>query len=307
MRIAIFGATGFVGSHLVDHLTTAGHEVSILVRNGSDRKLLRTDYWRRTSGDIGDEQAISATLAECDAAVISIGILRESRRHGITFEALQYDSVVRVTAAAKAANVQRIILISANGIRNPGTPYQETKYRAEQHLRDSGLDVTILQPSIIFGDPRGCDEIATRLLREMVAPPIPAVGFFSGLSIKNGQVLMSPVHIEDVAAVAVGVLTDPEASGQTYELGGPEVVSWSDMIRRIGVAVGRPKWIIPMPVALMKAAAFLFDWLPFFPVTRDQLTMLAENNIASDAIVRKYLSREPQHFAVPALSYLTRN
>ena len=192
-------------------------------------------------------------------------------------------------------------------LRSRGTPYQETKYRAEQHLRESGLDVTILQPSIIFGDPRGCDEIATRLRREMVAPPIPAVGFFSGLSIKNGQILMSPVHIGDLAAVVTGVLSDTAAIGQTYELGGPEVVSWSDMIRRIGVAVDRPKWIIPMPIAFMKIAALLFDWLPFFPVTRDQLTMLAENNIASDAIARRYLPHEPQHFSMPALSYLERN
>lgn len=236
--------------------------------------------------------------------IYCVGLLREIPRQGITFEATQFDGVANTIEAALENSISRFLLMSANGVKIPGTQYQETKKRAEDRLIASDLKATIFKPSVIFGNPRGQMEFATQLFRDMVEKPIPAVGFFSGLNPVSGAVLMSPVHVEDVAKAFVASLTDPKTIGASYELGGPETLSWTEMIRRIAATTGRKKWILPMPIAAMKLAATLFDWLPLFPVTRDQLTMLAEGNTADPAIVESLIGRSPRAFTLEHLDYL---
>jgi uncharacterized protein YbjT (DUF2867 family) len=300
MRVALIGGTGFVGGYLVAALLDAGHEVSLLVRHGSEDKV-RADVWRKIPGDVSDKRAVEASVVGCDAVIYCVGILRESPGQGITFESLQFDGVVRAAEAASHSGVRRFLLMSANGAKVPGTPYQETKKRAEDYVLSSGLDATVFRPSVIFGDPKGKMEIATQLYRDVVRPPVPAPGFFTS----TGHVRMSPVHVEDVSQAFVNALTDDTTIGMSYELGGPEVLSWSDMIGRVAKAVGSDKWVLPVPVGLMKIGATLFDWLPFFPVTRDQLTMLAEGNTADPSIIASLIGRPPAAFAPESLSYLS--
>jgi NADH dehydrogenase len=147
-------------------------------------------------------------------------------------------------------------------------------------------------------------EFATQLYRDMIAPPLPAVGFFTGWNPARGKILMSPVHVEDVALAFVRALEDPATVGRTYDLGGPEQLDWSEMLRRVASAAGQDKWILPMPVGLMKLAAMLFDWLPFFPVTRDQLTMLSEGNTADPTELELLIGRLPVAFVPQNLTYL---
>jgi len=306
MRIALFGGTGFFGGYLVDSLLAAGHEPVVLVREGSKAKVRQGPRCTLVAGDIGSADAIDATLRGCDAAVYSIGILKESPGRGITFKALQLDGLVRVVDAARRLGVRRLLLMSANGVKAPGTPYQETKFRAEQYAQQSGLDVTVFRPSVIFGDPRGTTEFATQLCRQMVAPPLPAVGFYSGSQQAN-SIVMSPVHARDVADAFTQALGRPETIGKTYVLGGPEVLSWTGILRRISVAAGKPdKAIVPMPVGLMRLAATFLDWLPFFPVTRDQLTMLVEGNAAASRELEALIGRPAQAFTPATLGYLAR-
>jgi NADH dehydrogenase len=300
----MLGGTGFVGSYIADALLSAGHEVSILVREGSEHKLGRNDFYRVVHGDLSDRSALDAVVEGCDAVVYCVGILRENRRRNITFEALQYDGVVDTLEAAQRAGVGRFLLMSANGVKVPGTPYQETKRRAEDAVLASGLAATVFRPSVIFGDPRGKMEFATQLFDEMVDVPFPAVGFFAGADPRGGAVRMSPVHVLDVAAAFAVSLVNASTIGRVYELGGPEILSWPEMIRRIGCAVGRDKWIVPMPIGLMKLAALACDWLPFFPVTRDQLTMLAEGNTANPATIETLTGTSPRAFDANNLAYL---
>lgn len=304
MRIAVIGGTGFVGRYLVDALLTAGHEVSLLVREGSGERFPEIGRCRVVSGDLGSGAAIGQLLAACDAVIYNVGILREFRGKGITFEAMQYDGAVRVVDAARKAGVSRLLLMSANGVDEQLTPYQQTKYRAEEYAKASGLDVTVFRPSVIFGDPRGAMEFATQLYRDMVRPPLPAVGFFSGLIPSKGRVLMSPVHIEDVAQAFRKALEDNTTVGRTFHLGGPEALSWNEMLQRIARITGRSKWIVPMPISLMKVAAALLDWLPFFPVTRDQLTMLASGNVTGPQELQALIGHKPRSFDAESLSYL---
>ncbi|MBT8102274.1 MAG: NAD(P)H-binding protein [Gammaproteobacteria bacterium] len=304
MRVAIVGGTGFVGGHLTDALLAAGHEVSLLVRAGSEDKARQSKQVRVIPGDLAMQDALRSLMKECSAVIYNVGILREFPRRGITFEEAQYQGLVRTVEAARATGVKRLLLMSANGVKQPGTPYQETKYRAEQHALQSGLEVTVLRPSVIFGDPEGKMEFATQLFNDMIRPPVPAVAFFTGRSLRKGAVVMSPVYIADVASAFVAALENDETIGKTYCLGGPEVLSWQEMLRRIAAATGRDKWILPMPTWIMRVGATLFDWLPFFPVTRGQLTMLEEGNIADPEVLKQLIGRELSGFTTDTLSYL---
>ena len=117
---------------------------------------------------------------------------------------------------------------------------------------------------------------------------------------------MSPVHVADVADAFVQALGDPQTIGQTYELGGPEELSWNDIVRSIATAIGRKKIIVPMPVPLMKVFAQALGWLPGFPVSKDQLTMLAENNTADHKTLEALIGRKAASFDTAQLAYLTR-
>lgn len=304
MRVGIIGATGFVGGYLVEALLAAGHTPSVLVRPGSESKLASAERCHITPGDLDDHQAIEAVVEGCDAVIFNVGLLREFPRRGITFEETHSRAAARVIDAAVTAGVNRFVLMSANGVRQPGTPYQETKLAAEKYLRASGLAFTIFRPSVIFGDPHGKMEIATQLYQEMVRPPVPAIGFHTGMRAAKGAILMSPVHVRDVADAFVNSLSNTETVGQSFELGGPESLSWTEMLRRISAAVGKQKWIVPMPISLMKFAATLFDWLPFFPATRDQLTMLAQGNTADSAALESLIDRPVTSFTAENLTYL---
>lgn len=295
MRVAIIGGTGFVGGYLVDAFVAAGHTVATLVRPGSENKLL-DDAAEPVPGDLDSPEALRDLLTGCDAVVYNVGLLREFPRRGITFEQAQYQGVVDTIAAAKEAGVSRMLLMSAIGVKDPGTKYQSTKRRAELYALSSGLDVTVLRPSVIFGDPRGTMEFATQLYRDMVRPPLPAASF-SG-------VRMSPVYVKDVADAFVAALNDSATVGTTVELAGPEVLSWHDMVTVIATAAGKSKIILPVPIWLMRVGATLFDWLPFYPVTRDQLTMLEEGNTASPEPLESLIGRRATRFSPEALDYL---
>lgn len=297
MRAAIIGGTGFVGSYLVDAMLAAGYDVSLLVRSGSESKVRRESEVQTVVGELETPDALTNVLEGCDAVIYNVGLIREFPRRGITFERTQYQGLVDTVAAAQQAGVRRLLLMSAIGVKNPGTQYQQTKYRAEQHALASGLDVTVLRPSVIFGDPRGTMEFATQLYRDMVRPPIPAVSF--------PGVQMSPVHIEDVADAFVAALADRDAIGKTCELAGPEALSWDEMLRRVAAAAGKSKILLPMPLWVMRIGATLFDWLPFYPVTRDQLTMLAEGNVAESNALEELIGRKAKPFTENTLTYLT--
>ena len=296
MRVAIIGGTGFVGHYLVDALLDAGHRVTVLVRPGSEGKLLPSGCIRKVPGDLSDASALHATLFGAGAVIYNVGLLREFPRRGISFEETQFQGVVDTVAAARETGVSRMLLMSAIGVKDPGTKYQSTKYRAEQHVLGSGLDVTVLRPSVIFGNPRRTMEFATQLHRDMVRPPLPAVAF--------PGVRMSPVHVEDVAAAFLAALQDDSTVGQTFELAGPEALNWREIVSRVAAANGKSKLFVPMPLWVMRIGATLFDWLPFYPVTRDQLTMLAEGNTAPPDELRRLIGRDPRAFVAENLRYL---
>ncbi|MGB5246499.1 MAG: NAD(P)H-binding protein [Woeseia sp.] len=305
MRVALFGGTGFVGSYIIDALLADGHTPVALVRPGSDGKVRHSDHCITVPGDIDDNAAVAATLRDCDAAIYLIGILREDPDAGITFNALQFAGAKHCIDVARKLGVPRFLLMSANGVHADGTAYQRSKFKAEQYLADSGLDGTVFRPSVIYGDPRGRMEFCTQLLEQMIEPPIPAPAFFKGLLPGRGGFSMSPVHVEDVAQAFIRSLGDSRCVGQVYALGGSETLSWPQIIRRIAVAAGRRKLIVPAPAFGVRLACLLFDRFAWFPLTRDQLTMLLEGNAVASRSAFAALDIEERGFSRDDLAYLS--
>ena len=279
MRVTVFGATGFVGGYLIDALLEHGHHPVLLVRPGSESKARQAGQCTLINGDIADTGAVRKAIDAADAVIYNIGILREFPARGVTYEALHFEGARRAMDAAEAAGVSRFLLMSANGVKADGTGYQRTKYMAEQYLATTGLDWTVFRPSVLFGDPRGRMEFATQLYRDVVCSPLPAPLFYDGLlPMDAGMFRMSPVHVKDVAAVFAKAVDMPETAGRIIALGGPEALTWKDILQTIARATDTAKWMLPAPVLLLKGVAAMLDQYAFFPITRDQLTMLMEGN-----------------------------
>ena len=196
--------------------------------------------------------------------------------------------------------------MSANGVCPDGTGYQKTKWMSEQYLKNTDLKWTIFRPSTIFGDPRGNGrpEFCSQLKKDLINLPLPAPLFHEGLIPFNaGNFSMSPVHIKDVSKSFVSSLTNEKSSFQTIELGG-EDFTWKEIIKTIGTAAGKKKFMVPAPVIAVKSVASAMDRFSWFPVTADQLTMLVEGNTCDSS---KYFSEnkiDPIPFTEENLSYL---
>ena len=308
MKVALFGGTGFVGSYLVDALLAHGHTPRLLVRSGSEAKVVQAERCEIVPGDIEDGAAIAACLEGADAAIYNIGLLREFPAQGVTWEKMHYQGAARVVDAAVAAGVKRFVLMSANGVKPDGTGYQSTKFRAEQHLAASGLDWTVFRPSVVFGDPRGRMEFCSMLYQQMLKPPIPAPLFHAGLWPSGaGRFRMSPVAVEDVAEAFVRALETPASVHRVFPLGGPEALEWREILRVISAAAGKSKMMVPAPVAVPRALAALLDRFAWFPVTRAQLEMLLEGNACDGSEAWSMFGIEPRRFEPAALAYVGGN
>ena len=305
MKVAIFGGTGFVGSYLIDELLKRGHTPVLLVRPGSEAKVRKRDVCQLIQGAIENTEPVRQTIAGADAVIYNIGILREYPKRGITFEALHYDGARLAMDMAVESNVNRFLLMSANGAKADGTGYQATKYQAEQYLQTSGLDWTIFRPSVLFGDPHGQMEFATQLYRDIVSSPLPAPLFYDGLlPFGAGSMQMSPIYAGDVAEIFVGSLMRQESFGRTYHLGGPQAVSWKQILETIGSATGKRVFGLPTPAWAVKTAAMLLGGLDILPITRDQISMLMEGNTCDSSEIFREFGIDPIPFDAEHLSYL---
>ena len=296
MKVAVLGGTGFVGSYIINELIANGMMPRLLVRNGSESKI--TSTVELVSGEVDNQDAVYETIENTETVIYNIGIIREYPSKGITFEKLHFQGVQNCIKASLKFGVKRFILMSANGAKQNGTGYQNSKWKAEEELKISGLDWTIFRPSLIFGNPGGYGrpEFCTQLRDDMLSLPIPAPLFYSGiLPIKAGSFCMSPIHVSNVAEFFIKAIIKEESIEKIYDLGGTQSLTWKEIIHQIALASGKLTWKIPAPAFGIKILASLLERFEWFPVTRDQITMLVEGNT-----VDKYYFND---FSIKAISF----
>ncbi|MFQ5926581.1 MAG: SDR family oxidoreductase [Terriglobia bacterium] len=267
------GATGFVGSHMVEVLRAAGQSVRCLVRSREKAKKQGLSEAELVEGDILRPETLPPAFAGVEKVIHLVGIILERGQQ--TFERVHYEGTRNLLAAAKQAGVKRFVHMSALGARSdPGaTAYHRTKWNAEQEVIHSSIPYVILRPAIIYG-PR--DGFVTQMV-DMIekAPLIPIVG--------TGEYPLQPIFIDNVCAAFVGALTNEKATNKIFELGGPEALAYEKVIDAIAAAIGVKKKKVHLPFAFMRInAALLETFLPLVgatpPVTRPQLQMLREGS-----------------------------
>jgi uncharacterized protein YbjT (DUF2867 family) len=305
MKVSLIGGTGFLGSYLVDELVAGGHSPVLLVRRGSEAKVEHPEQCETVVGEVGDREAIRRTLNGCDAVIYNVGILREFPNKGITYQALHFEGAKQTIDVALEQGVRRFLLTSANGAKPEGTPYQETKHRAEQYLTTTGLEWTVFRPSVMYGPPRGRKEFATELRDQIIRAPLPAPLFYDGLlPLRPGRFVMSPAYVKDVARIYVKSLAMGEAVYQTYPLCGPDPLEWRTLIQVVARASGTSKFALPAPVLALKPWVFFLERFEFFPITHDQLQMLMEGNTCDSLEVFDLFGVTPTAFNEMSLHYL---
>lgn len=273
MKVFLTGATGFVGGHLAARLVAEGHQVRALVRDRYAAQTKLSGSIALVPGDLVTGGGLEAAMAGCEAVIHLVGIILE--KHGATFESAHVISTRNLLEAAKSRGVRRWIQMSALGARRDGVSrYQTTKWQAEELVRGSGLEFSILRPSIIFGPHDGFVSEMVEVMHDVpFVRPVPG----------NGQYRFRPVYIDTVVDCFLQALTGSTALGRTIDLVGPEELTLEQMLREIADCIGvrKPAMKVPMPVMFWNAA--LLSILPRPPVTIDQLRMLREGSTADPA------------------------
>ena len=309
MRIALFGATGFVGSYIIESLIKNNYSPSVLLRDKSKEKLIFSEKNKVTFGDINNLNAIEKTIKDSDAIIYNIGLIREFPKQEITFQNLHFEGAKRCIDIAESLGVNRFILMSANGVNKNGTNYQITKFKAEEYLKKSKLDYTIFRPSLIFGKPKINEQIefCTQLRNDMLSLPIPVPLFYKGFfPFKAGTFKLSPIHVKNVADFFVNSIKMDETIGKTYTLGGKKSQTWKEIIQKITISSNKDKWKMPTPIFMVRIVVSLLDSFKWFPITKDQLNMLIEGNTTHEDYFNEF-KIEPINFEVDNLSYLLEN
>jgi NADH dehydrogenase len=289
MKVFVTGGTGFVGREVVRHLAGAEHQVVALVRPGSEGKLVDIPNVRMHPGDVTDPNSLSGGVAGCDAVIHLVGIIREYPQRGVIFKRLHVEATRHVLAAAGAAGVKRYLHMSANGVRqNAVSAYHRSKWQAEEAVKASRLDWTILRPSLIFGPGSEFWTMLVDLIRKL--PIVPVIG--------DGKYRMQPVAVGQVAQTSLKALAMPETVGGLFHLGGGESYAYDQILDLIGRALGRKKVVkLHQPLALVSPMVRLLEKFPGFPLTPDQLTMLLEGNVCDQRSWAKVFGIEPISFA----------
>jgi NADH dehydrogenase len=268
MKIAITGATGFVGWHLAQELSTQGHSL-VLISRGRHHNAADVSHLRNVTfvhSDLSDCGALIRAFADCDAIAHCAGINREIGRQ--TYARVHVEGTRNVVEAAQIACVPRIALISFLRARpNCGSPYHESKWAAEQAVAGSGLDFTILRPGVIYG--RG-DHMLDHLSHGLYALPfLPTVGFQPRP--------LRPLAVEDLTRILVAVLVEGRLSRKTVAVTGPEELLLADAARRVAHVLGRRLVTFPLPVWFHLVVAAMMEQTMKIPlVVRAQVRILAE-------------------------------
>ncbi|MFY7872802.1 MAG: complex I NDUFA9 subunit family protein [Limnohabitans sp.] len=274
MRVLVLGGSGFVGRHVCEQLVRAGHQVTVATRRAPHAAAVQTlPGLTVLETPTLDDASLRNLVAGHDAVVHLIAVL-----HGdaARFESVHVALPSRLAAAMRAGGVHRLVHVSALGADAQGpSMYQRSKARGEAVLRESGLSLTVLRPSVIFG----AEDRFLNLFADLqqVFPVMPLAGC---------DTRFAPVWVADVAGAIVQCLHDSHTSGQTYELCGPETLTLGELVHRAGqwagVRNGRGRPVLPLPRWVGWLQALAMELAPGEPLmSRDNLASMQVDNVCS--------------------------
>jgi uncharacterized protein YbjT (DUF2867 family) len=273
-RILVTGGTGFVGPKIVHALRAEDRPVRCLVRDPDRARHLAAWGCELARGDVTDPDSIRGAVDGCEVVVHLVAIIQGKPEQ---FERIMVQGTRNVLEAAKAAGPRRFVLMSALGTSEETkslSPYFGSKWQMEQMVKGSGLEYVIFRPSFIFGKDGGVLKTFRRVVR--FSPVIPVFG--------AGDERIQPIWIEDVAEYYAAAIDRREARNRTFELGGPDIVTWEELYDRIKRALGKRRPKLHVPLGLMRVNAAILEALPGpSPITRDQLKMIAVDNVVSNS------------------------
>jgi NADH dehydrogenase len=299
-RVAtVFGGSGFIGRYVVKRLAARGDIVRVAVRDPEAALFLKpmgaVGQVVPLYADLSNEASVTRAVEGADHVVNLVGILAE-RQEG-DFQRLQGDGPARIATLAAAAGVQKLVHVSAIGA-NPSSPsqYAASKGKGEEAVRNAFPAATILRPSVVFGAE---DKFFNRFAQlAMLLPFMPVIA---------GDSRFQPVYVGDVADAVMASLAAEEASGGLYELGGPQIWRFRDLLAYILRITGRRRFLVDIPMSIAQLQAIVCEHLPGKPLTRDQLLLLAQDNVVSDGaktLLDLGIVASPVEMVVPA--YLNR-
>jgi len=316
--VTIIGGTGFVGRYVVKQLAAAGYTLRVISRHPNMALHLKTSgsvgQIVLMEGNLGDPQSLNGKIEGSYAVINLVGIMFESGKQ--TFAALHTHGVEKLAQMARAAGVKRFIHVSALGVdKASGSHYARSKMLGEKAVLDAFPQATILRPSVIFGPEDNFLNLFACMAS--LSPALPLIN--------SGQTRFQPVYVGDVAKAVEVCLNRPDTMGQLYELGGPEVLTFRDIVKHVMQIIGKQRLLVSLPTPIASAIGFccetpvlsipfdLFSLLAALPVpnqpllTRDQVKLLKYDNIVSstthhfaalgisptamDMVVPEYLAR----------------
>jgi len=279
MKVLVTGGTGFVGPHVVRAIAERGHDLKLLVRDSTrSRELPGQPVVGEMTNTVSLQHAVEGV-----EAVVHLVAIRQGKEE--QFRRVMEQGTRDLVTAARDAGVRRFVLMSALGTSEETkdlVPYYHAKWEMEQAVKGSGVDHVIFRPSFVFGRDGGILPTFRKLAK--LTPVTPIIG--------SGEQRIQPIWVDDVALYFAEALDKPETTNRTFDLGGPDIVSWNDFWQRLRTTLGirrRPR--LHVPIGLMRVNAVVTERLPGnIPLTRDLLKMLehGDNVVTNDDAVQTF-------------------
>jgi NADH dehydrogenase len=289
MKVLVTGGSGFVGRHLVPRLLADGFEVRVLAR----RAPTGAQAFEYVRGDVTEPASLPAALAGVDAVVHLVAVILERGRY--TFDSVNRRGTESLLHAAAESGVSRFVHLSALGAGPDARfPYLRSRWLAEEAVRASRLDWTVLRPSVLHGDGAGFFRPIVWTLRWMPVYPMVA----------GGRTRFQPLAVQDLAVCVSACLRGEADARRSIDLGGPEVLTFADIVHTVMRALGKRRRILPVPVWAARPFAFLQQLRREPLVTNGQLDMVVLDNTAALDSVEREFGFAPQRFQTADLRWL---
>ena len=275
-RVTIFGGSGFIGRYVVERLADQGAVVTVAVRDVEKAKFLRplgqVGQVTPISVNVHNTNAVARAVEGADAVINLVGILYKTGRQ--TFQTLHAEVPAAIGRVCADQGIKRLVHVSAIGAQpSAWSEYLRSKGAGEEAVRETFPGVTILRPSVLFGPEDRFFNLFGALAR--VLPVLPLYG--------GGKTRFQPVFVGDVAAAIVNALADASTIGKTYELGGPAVYSYAELMKVVLAQTRRKRLLVPVPFFVGEIQATLLGLMPNPLLTRDQILSLKTDNVVAEA------------------------